>query len=135
MPLCVLGGGKLASLAVAGFTLAWTHTVERIPWEEDWRVEPDRLVLETSRVKGSGAGMDPAPEARLVDGWYQWHPNETRREIVLRRMEGVGDWRLCTAGEKEHDRNCRALGDVVDADPVTLRPCPAPATPPAEPGS
>ncbi|ESR22404.1 DUF1850 domain-containing protein [Lutibaculum baratangense] len=130
MPLCVLGAGKIVTLAVAGFALSWTHTVERVPWQEEWRVEGDRLVLETSRIKGSGAGMEPPPEARLVDGWYVWHPEEPRPEIVLRRATepGVGDWTLCTPGDGEPRRACRPLGEIVDADPVTLRPCGGGAT-------
>lgn len=125
MPLCVIGGGKVVALAVAGFTLAWTHTVEQIPWEEDWRVGADALHLVESRVKGSGAGMDPPPEARLVDGWYAWRPDETREEVVLRRSPaaGVGDWRFCPHRPDGTREPCRALGTILDADPVTLKAC------------
>lgn len=125
MALCLAAAGTMLRLAVTTFTLAWSHTVEHLPWQEDWRVDGDRLVLEEMRVKGSGAGMDPPPDSRLVDGWYVWRPSdETRARIVLRRAadpDGViGDWQLCA-----EDEPCRALGDIVggDADPVTLYPC------------
>lgn len=125
MALCVAAAGITLRLAVSAFTLAWSHTVEHLPWQEDWRVDGDRLVLEDMRVKGSGAGIDPPPLSRLVDGWYVWRPaDETRARIVLRRAadpDGViGDWQFCAAGEP-----CHALGDLVgpDADPVTLYPC------------
>jgi hypothetical protein len=36
------------------------------------------LELVQARVKGSGAGMEPPPEARLVDGWFQWQPRGRR---------------------------------------------------------
>ena len=130
MPLCILGGGKVVTLAVAGFSLAWTHTIERIPWEEDWRVEPGQLVLEESRIKGSGAGMEPAPDARLVDGWFVWQPNETRKNIVLRRAPEAGDWRICPRHESGEQGPCQPLGAIMDTDPVTLKPCDLPA--PAE---
>jgi hypothetical protein len=120
--LCLAGAGLTLHLAVATFTLGWTHTVEKTAWEEDWRVEPDALVLTQARIQGSGAGMDPPPEARRVDGWFVWTPDNPRRErIVLRRAAGVGDWRLCAA-----DRPCTPLGDLLgkDADPVTLWACP-----------
>jgi hypothetical protein len=125
MALCLAAAGITLQLAANAFTLGWSHTVEHLPWREGWRVAGDRLVLDTVRIKGSGAGIDPPPEARLVDGWYVWRPaDETRARIVLRRAadpDGViGDWQFCAEGEP-----CRALGDLVgrDADPVTLYPC------------
>lgn len=123
MAVCLASAAAAARIAAAAFTLTWMHTVERIPWQEDWRVEADRLVLETVRLKGSGAGMEPAPEARLVDGWYVWHPrDDTRTQIVLRRADTAmaGDWSLCTEPE-----GCRSLAELVGgADPVRLLPCP-----------
>ena len=63
--LCLAAAGIVVHLAATEFTLAWTHSVERVRWEEDWRVEGDRLVAADSRVRGSGAGMDP-PAAALA---------------------------------------------------------------------
>jgi hypothetical protein len=126
MALCLAAAGITLQLAATTFTLGWSHTVEHLPWREEWRVEGGRLVLETVRIKGSGAGMEPPAEARLVDGWYVWHPHDdTRADIVLRRAadpEGaIGDWRLCAG-----DDPCVALGALVgaEADPVTLYACP-----------
>jgi hypothetical protein len=123
MALCLAAAGVTLRIAAAAFTLAWSHTVEHQPWQEDWRVVDGRLVLDTVRVKGSGAGMEPPEDARLVDGWYVWRPaGETRESIVLRRAGEVpGDWQLCPAGEA-----CAPLGDLVGAaaDPVTLSACP-----------
>ncbi len=125
MSLCLAAGTLTLQLAVTSFTLAWSHSVEHLPWQEHWRVESGRLVLDEVRVKGSGAGMEPPVEARLVDGWYVWRPaGDTRARIVLRRAadpDGViGDWQFCAAGAP-----CAALGDLLgrDADPVTLYPC------------
>ena len=109
---------KLAG--VAAFTLAWTHSVEKIAWEEDWLVSPAGLVLQEARVRGSGAGMDPAPDAMFSDGAWRWKPAvPPLPEIVLRRSGATADWRLCASG------SCRLLGELVDpqADPVILRPC------------
>ncbi len=36
MSLCILAAGKTTVLAVASFTLAWTHSVERTRWIETW---------------------------------------------------------------------------------------------------
>ena len=35
-------GPEELRLAVSAFTLAWSHTVEHLPWQEDWRVDGDR---------------------------------------------------------------------------------------------
>ena len=56
--ICLTAGGAAVRLATAAFTLAWMHSVERIPWQEDWRVRQHELVLVGSRVEGSGAGME-----------------------------------------------------------------------------
>ena len=73
--VCFLVAGMLrATLPVDTFTVAWQHSVEKTRWEEDWRVAGRRLVAVESRIEGSGAGMDPPPDARLVDGAWHWHP-------------------------------------------------------------
>jgi hypothetical protein len=116
--LCVLGSGVALRIAASAFTLSWTHTVEKTLWLERWSVAPDHLLLTEAEVEGSGAGMDPAPDARLVGDRYVWRPDETRKSVILRRDPHAGDWRLCAAGR------CAMLGDWlgVDADPVTLKP-------------
>jgi Domain of unknown function (DUF1850) len=64
----------VTTLSMAAFTLVWTYSVEEIDWQEDWRIMPHGLELVRARVKGSGAGMEPPPDARPVDGWFQWSP-------------------------------------------------------------
>lgn len=115
--LCLAAAGVAVEVATSGFTLAWTHSIERTHWEERWRVEADRLVLEEARVQGSGAGMEPPPEARREGSFYVWQPQEERRVVVLRRDPHAGDWHLCAGGR------CAPLGRWVgnDADPVRLQ--------------
>ena len=120
MPICLLHGAKLTVIAAQAFTLAWTHTVEKTAWEEDWRLSGADLILETARIKGSGAGMEPPDDARLVDGWWQYHPAGLRiPEIRLANHGGTaGAWRICTAGE------CRALPSGNDSpDQFIIKPC------------
>jgi hypothetical protein len=95
--LCLAGTAVAISLAVPGFTLAWTHSVENIEWREQWRVSGATLVLESSSVRGSGAGMEPADDARLVDGaWVA--PGHLPPQPVLRLAvsgaTGRG-WQFC----------------------------------------
>ena len=76
--LCMgLAGSIWAQLPVANFTLAWNHSIEKIRWEEDYRVTAQGLVLEQARVRGNGAGMQ------------------------LGRTPQAGDYQLCMDGNCE----------------------------------
>ena len=108
MSLCFATAGAVKALALTAFTLVWTHSIEKIDWQEDWRVTPDGLELVQARVKGTGAGMEPPPEARLVDGWFQWQPQRAPMpEVVLGNSGAAGEWRVC------HDDGCRTLSEIV----------------------
>jgi hypothetical protein len=122
LSLCLASAGVVKALAVAAFTLAWTHSIEKVEWQEDWRVTPQGLVLAQARVKGSGAGMEPPPEARLVDGWFQWQPQRAAMpQVVLGNSGAAGEWRLCSDGK------CRTLSEIlghpVGADVTTMSAC------------
>jgi len=122
MSLCILTAGKITSMAAATFTLAWTHTVERVPWEEDWRLDGDALVLVEARVKGSGAGMEPPAEAVLENGWWRYRPIlEPQRALSLAVSDAApGGWRICAEGV------CRTIGGPTEQQgPITLFACPA----------
>ena len=116
--LCLLAGGEVTRLAAATvFTLAWTHSVERVAWEEDWRVSPAGLEIVEARVQGSGAGMEPPEGARLEGGWWVYAPAlPVMPELVLAASGATAAWSLCAEGD------CIALGAERGA-PITLRPC------------
>lgn len=121
--LCLLAGITVAArlAGVTAFTLAWTHSVEKTTWEEEWRVEPGGLHLVLARVQGSGAGMEPPPESVRVGDAWQWQPHvPLLPTVVLRRSGATEDWRLCPQGEP-----CRPFSDLVPprADPVVMAPC------------
>jgi hypothetical protein len=122
MSLCLISAGVTRTLVLAAFTLAWTHSIEKTGWQEDWRVTPRGLELVEARVKGSGAGMEPPPEARLIDGWFQWRPKRAPMpQLVLGNSGVAGEWWLCADG------NCRTLSDIlghpVGTHVTTLRAC------------
>ena len=111
---------KLAG--VAAFTLAWTHSIEKVEWQEDWRITASGLELIEARVKGSGAGMEPPPQARLIDGWFRWKPERPAMpEVILGNSGAAGEWRLC------HDGSCRTLSEIVGhpigANVTTMKVC------------
>src|SRR5882757_1666920 len=123
LSLCLASAGVVKMLSMAAFTLVWTHSIEKVDWQEDWRITPQGLQLEQARVKGSGAGMEPPPEARLVDGWFQWQPKRPPMpEVALGNSGAAGEWRLC------HDGNCKTLSEILDhpvgVDVTTMKACP-----------
>lgn len=127
MSLCLASAGVVKSLSVAAFMLVWTHSIEKIEWQEDWRVTPQGLEIVEARVKGSGAGMEPPPEARLRDGWFHWQPRlAALPEVALGNSGLAGEWRICAAG------TCRTLSDLLGrpagTDVTVMRACDLPAT-------
>ena len=122
LSLCLASAGVVKTLAVAAFTLVWTHSIEKTEWQEDWRVTANQLELVQARVKGSGAGMEPPADARLVGGWFQWQPKRAPMpEVLLGNSGAAGEWRLCSDG------NCRTLSEIfghpVGANVTTMRAC------------
>lgn len=122
LSLCLASAGLVKALSIATFTLVWTHSIEKTDWQEDWRVTSKGLVLTQARVKGSGAGMEPPPEARLIDGWFQWQPEGgPKPQVVLANSGAAGEWRLCANGE------CRSLSDIfghpIGANVTTMSAC------------
>ncbi|WP_163272252.1 DUF1850 domain-containing protein [Chelativorans alearense] len=118
MSLCVIAGGETAVVAATLFTLSWTHSVEKVEWRETWQVLPSGLQIVEARVKGSGAGMEPPPDARFEDGWWVYAPAlGPLPEVRLAASGATGSaWRLCAGGA------CRDVGAEPGA-PVVLEPC------------
>ncbi len=120
--VCLIVAGIVrATLPGPEFTLEWDHSVEKIRWEERYRIVGKQLLLVEARVRGSGAGMEPPPTAMLRDGSWVWQPNSTLAEIRLTHSTFTSDYLLCTP-----DR-CAELGERVGAtgqgEVVSLRPC------------
>ena len=117
-----VGATVQAFLPVTAFTLAWTHSVEKVRWEEDWRVEGSALVADEARVHGSAAGMEPPPGARLRDGVWHYRPAlGPQRELRVTLSPYTADYELCT------NRGCAPLSQVVAApsvpEVVVIAPC------------
>lgn len=103
--------GLALALPLPSFTLAWTHSIEKIRWEEDYRVvrtaDGARLQLTEARIRGSGAGMEPPAGARFADGsWHYRPPLAPLEGLRLARSDYVADYRLCQGG------SCQPLADL-----------------------
>ncbi|MGE0239487.1 MAG: DUF1850 domain-containing protein [Parvibaculaceae bacterium] len=118
MSICVLAAGKVVVLAGTAFTLAWTHSVEKFRWEEDWTVTPAGLEVVEARIKGAGAGMEPPEGAKLKDGWWSYIPNVKPQRRLMLAASGTTDsgWTLCAAS------GCMTVGDR-PGDPAVVTVC------------
>lgn len=111
MAICLSTAVAAVSIAASSFTLGWVHSIEKILWEEVWQVDNNMLVLESVRVRGHGAGMEPAPEAVLNDGVWEWHPRTLHEVLRLTRSGFTADYQWCLAGAA-----CVPMADVLPSD-------------------
>lgn len=114
---CLVVGAMILSLAGPNFTLNWQHSVEKIGWRESWRIEGAKLRLTEAGVKGSGAGMEPGPDAQLKGGWWVWMPDLGPLDSITLATSGAtgGGWHLCDGD------NCHDIPET--GVPVLVRPC------------
>lgn len=126
--ICVLTAGKTIMLAASAFTLAWTHSVEKTGWQERWTAGPAGLTVVEGRIEGSGAGMEPPPDAVLKDGAYVYTPRLAAiPELVLAASGATGEgWTLCAEGgngsQGSTAAKCLTLG-AKPAAPIVVRWC------------
>lgn len=118
MPICLIVGGKATVVALSAFTLAWTHSVEKVKWEEDWELSDKGLRIVEARVKGSGAGMEIPDGAVLRDGVWSYTPELAPQKALLLARSGAtaGGWELCAEG------GCVRVGETAGA-PAEIRAC------------
>ncbi len=122
MSLCLAAGALAASIAANSFTLAWMHSIEKVRWEEDWHVAGSRLVLDEARIRGTGAGMEPPPDAVLKNGVWRYRPRLPPQPVLrLAHSSYTSGYELCRAG------HCRPLAaylpGIADAVVIEVAPC------------
>ncbi len=117
--ICLAAGALHAFVATTSFTLAWTHSIEKIRWEEDYVAHGHELILEEARIRGSGAGMEPPPGAVLRDGAWHYRPERAPlARVLLARSDFTPDYELC------FDGRCHAMAEVIPAaGPTSLQVC------------
>lgn len=112
MSLCLTAGSVSAWLGVQVFTLAWVHSVEKIRWEEDWQIDGEKLRVVAARVRGSGAGMEPPPDAQFRGGVWHYRPAiEAQARVSLAHSPYVSGYEICYFGV------CRPLVDLLPGLP------------------
>lgn len=102
--ICLAAGVLVAALPFSAFTLAWTHSIEKIRWEEDYRVVGQHLVLEEARIWGAGAGMEPPADAQFSKGVWHYKPRLAPLEqLRLTHSPYTAGYEICSAS------GCQAL--------------------------
>jgi hypothetical protein len=107
--ICLAAGLLAATLPLSTFTLAWTHSIEKIRWEEDYRIVGTHLVLDEARIRGSGAGMEPPADTRLDEhGVWHYRPQLAPLErLRLSHSPYAGSYEICSA------HACRPLDAIL----------------------
>lgn len=120
--LCLSAGALSTTLYIHAFTLAWMHSVEKIRWEEEWRIEGKKLHLISASVKGFGAGMEPPLGAILKDGAWHYNPKVApMSSLNLAHSPYTKDYEIC------FDLTCKPLAEflpnIKETDVITLEAC------------
>ncbi|MBI4741896.1 MAG: DUF1850 domain-containing protein [Betaproteobacteria bacterium] len=121
MALCLTAGAVSAAIAAQAFTLAWVHSIEKVRWEEDWRIEGKQLKIVAARIRGTGAGMEPPADAVLRDGVWHYRPAIAPLDrLTLPDSAYTAGYELCSEG------NCRPLRSYLPASAlaIVMTPCP-----------
>lgn len=123
MSLCLAAGAVAAVLAVDAFTLAWTHSIEKVRWEEDWRIVQGQLVAVAARIRGIGAGMEPPPDAVLEHGVWRYRPAlPAQRHLLLAHTPFTAGYQLCLGAEcRPLDAYLPGLDGIAE---IEVRACP-----------
>jgi len=121
--LCLAVGATLVALHTDTVDLRWKHSVQKTEWRETWQATGKGLQVLHAGVQSSGAGMDPGPNARLVNGFWVWTPAlPPQPDLILTRSPYTGgDWHICIKG-KCRDAGSYFPGIAID-QAVTLKPC------------
>lgn len=122
MPLCLSAGAVKAWIGVQAFTLAWMHSIEKVRWEEDWRVGNETLEIVSARVVGTGAGMEPPADAVFRDGAWHYRPSvPPMPQVLLAHSPYTHGFELC------FQEGCRPLVEWLPGIPesatLVLSPC------------
>lgn len=126
--VCVgLLGGPLHPTPAQTVTLWWVHSVEKVRWIEQWTATGHGLVAGEARIRGSGAGMEPPPDARLIDGWYRYQPpTAPHPDLVLPDSDFTAPLMLCAHGAC-HPLAVWAARPPGDITPIRIAPCAPPS--------
>jgi len=120
--LCLSAGALSTTLSIHAFTLAWMHSVEKIRWEEEWRIEGSELHLLSANIRGFGAGMEPPLDAIFKNGAWHYDPKIAPiKRLTLAHSPYTKGYELC------FNATCKPLSDflpnIEETTTITLEAC------------
>lgn len=119
--VCIAAGQFAVAIYAPTFTLSWEHSIEKVEWRETWRVGTATMQIVEARIKGTGAGMEPPPDAILDEGWYRYVPKSPPMErLVLPDSGFTKPMRFCLADEKCHTLRAFLPREAPRDEPVVL---------------
>lgn len=113
-----------ASIPAETLNLSWLHSVEKIRWIEQYRIDGNQVALIDASVTGSGAGMEAPEGAVFRNGAWHYRPKlPPQAAITLTRSSFTSDYRLCWADK------CKSLSEIVgpmrqEGETIQLFVCP-----------
>ncbi|QIR76817.1 DUF1850 domain-containing protein [Sulfurospirillum diekertiae] len=115
-------GAVTVTLFLNSFTLAWMHSVEKIRWEEQWRIEGNSLHVLSASIRGSGAGMEPPLDSIFKEGAWHYTPHvPPQKELRLAHSPFTKEYELC------FDERCTPLNEFFTSlpqiDTIVLEAC------------
>lgn len=123
--LCLAAGKILLTIPLTSFTLAWTHSIEKTRWEEDWQIRDRQLIIREARIRGAGAGMEPPAGAILKNGVWHYRPADRAGPVVLTHSPYATGYQFCNRNR------CQPLAELLpgigDHARIELSVCPEPA--------
>lgn len=107
--------GRVHWRATQRFTLAWTHSIEHVRWEEDYLVlatPTPSLRLVQARIKGSAAGMEPPADGHwIAGGWWAYQPAlPALARLPLTRSGYTADYTWCDP------QGCQPMSNLIAAN-------------------
>lgn len=106
--IALAAGASLVVLPSQTMTLAWTHTVEKTSWEEDYAATADGVAIVEARIEAVGAGMEPPASAVRKGRWWHYQPAlPSLPSVDLANSSFAGGYTVCW------DAQCRPLDSIM----------------------
>lgn len=105
--IVLVAGAAIVVLPTPTITLAWTHTVEKTRWEEDYVASIEGVAITEARIEAIGAGMEPPASAIREGRWWRYKPSlPILPSVVLANSTFADGYSLCWSTE------CRPLAVI-----------------------